>query len=523
MLADENELFWGDAHVNIHPEHFDVLQDTFDAAREVHDFWPIAYYPFLCEDIGGFLQETERQRPEFLEQWKTICRMSAEANEPGRFVCFPGYEWHGLRRRWGDHNVFYKTGDGPLDDAETLRELYDHLRPLDAIAIPHHTAYGLGHRGKDWSVMDEHLSPFVEIFSTHGSSEGYGSPFPMGHNTGMGPLAQEGSVPVGLGRGYHFGIIASGDLHAKYPTQWGTGLMACYAPELTRDALWDAFHARQVYGTTGDRIKLDFGVAGIPMGGIGQAKPPYTVTARVEGSDAIARIEILRNNVLLDGRFFGFDPERVPAGRTRYKFRAVFGWGPRKLSHPGLKLPDAHWDVEMALEDGTLVGIERMWNRFGQRIDEQTASGCRFHLRTESPETRLHTTAGYQGMGFEVEGTPETRVRMTINGRPHTFTLAEARRFPVIWAEEEACERILQEWHGITVDGLLAGQYDPNTVWHTAHKTHVWPAVHEGEFAVTAEWEDTPDRPGESWYTLRVIQNNGQAAWSSPIWVTPNP
>ncbi len=83
------------------------------------------------------------------------------------------------RRRWGDHNVFYPADDAPLDDARDLPDLYEHLRRHDGIAIPHHTAYQTGERGKDWATFDERLSPFAEIYSIHGCSEGYGSPLPL--------------------------------------------------------------------------------------------------------------------------------------------------------------------------------------------------------------------------------------------------------------------------------------------------------------------------------------------------------
>jgi len=520
MLSDDCPLYWGDFHVNLHPEHMDRLDECFAAARDVLDFFPLAYYPFEWREIGGFRQESAGQRPLFLDQWKAVCAKTAACNDPGRFVCFPGYEWHGDRRRWGDHNVFYKTDDAPLDAADTLSELYDHLRACDGLAIPHHVGYQPGERGKDWAVFDERLSPLVEIFSSHGSSEGYGSPLPMERNTGMGPLVQAGSAATGLTAGHHFGLIASGDLHNVYPTQWGTGVAACYATDLTRDALWDAFHARRVYAVTGDRIRLDVEVAGLPMGAIGRAKPPYRIRVRAEGSDAIARVELLRNNVVIGGTFLPFDPNNVPTGRRPYKFHAAFGWGPRQFRHKR-DVPPRDWQVDLALDNGRLLGVEKMWTRFGQRVESVSDTGCRFRLHTEPPSMGLHTDPAFQRMGFTVEGTPETRVRLTVNGLVSTFTLADARHFPAVFAERQVAERLLNDWSGVTPDRLRREQEDLSSIWHTAYKTHVWPAVHEGEYRADVEYEDTPDHDRESWYTVRVIQNNGQLAWSSPVWVTP--
>ena len=62
-----------------------------------------------------------------------------------------------------------------------------------------------------------------------------------------------------LERGWLLGLIASSDDHAGRPgaTDWlrtqqvyPGGLVAVWAPELTREALWDALWNRRCYGTT---------------------------------------------------------------------------------------------------------------------------------------------------------------------------------------------------------------------------------------------------------------------------------
>lgn len=41
--------------------------------------------------------------------------------------------------------------------------------------------------------------------------------------------------------------------------------------------------------------------------------------------------------------------------------------------------------------------------------------------------------------------------------------------------------------------------------------------------SVTFSWEDTDSKPGQSYYYVRVLQADGQMAWSSPMWITRNP
>ena len=66
--------------------------------------------------------------------------------------------------------------------------------------------------------------------------------------------------------GQRMGTIASSDNHCARPGREGFGVLAVYAPALTREAVFDAIHRRRTYGTTGSRIVLDFTLNGTPMG-----------------------------------------------------------------------------------------------------------------------------------------------------------------------------------------------------------------------------------------------------------------
>ena len=44
-------------------------------------------------------------------------------------------------------------------------------------------------------------------------------------------------------------------------------------------------------------------------------------------------------------------------------------------------------------------------------------------------------------------------------------------------------------------------------------------AVAEAHFRAELEWQDTKFERQRDYYYVRVFQRNGQAAWSSPIWV----
>ena len=152
------ELFWGETHANIHTRHLEAIDEILSTASSHLDFLAMAYYPYRYRDVRGFSYEDWIEEDQVDSEWKTICEATKRHNSPGRFVVFPGYEWQG-DGTWGDHNVFHLYDDPPLARVDTLPELYSWIRDrgLEALTIPHHTAYMVGIRGKNWDLLNDGL------------------------------------------------------------------------------------------------------------------------------------------------------------------------------------------------------------------------------------------------------------------------------------------------------------------------------------------------------------------------------
>jgi len=58
---------------------------------------------------------------------------------------------------------------------------------------------------------------------------------------------------------FDFGFTAGGEHE-------GVGVTGVYATDLTREAIFEALRERRTYGTTGDRIIVDWRLDGHPMG-----------------------------------------------------------------------------------------------------------------------------------------------------------------------------------------------------------------------------------------------------------------
>jgi len=523
-MSEPLRIFWGESHHNIYVrDNTDVdLDAVFCGARDHLDFTTAAYYtPLLYyykpEEIpagqSGFRLEAWKSKGRIAREWALVQEATRQYNQPGAFVTFPGYEWQGDSSS-GDHNVAFRREGGEVYCVNTLAELYDCLRGQDVVAIPHHTAYLTGMRGKDWSVHDEAMSPYAELFSCHGCSESDETYVGMWQNRHMGPGLAGGTYEDALRRGLHIGAIASGDTFGAWGVSgtFGTGLMAALASDLTRDGIWEALKARRVYGVSGDRIQLDFRVDGHPMGQIIEADGPCQIEVGVLGLDAIDRIELLRDGrVIATHCHQGTWEQPKPGQRSRYCLRLEAGWGP---DPDEIETSDHYWDGQLTVENGRILDVVPCWTTAGQTPATIKGRSARFGMRTDP----ARIAQPWQNANvFVVEGAPEDRVHLELNGRQLEATLAECLQgSQLIWYREECVERLRK------LRGLQPEECErDDTYYHLAYKCKLHRAMPESAYRAELTLRD--DRPfeREGFYRVRVEQRNGQRAWSSPIWVRP--
>jgi len=531
-------VFWGDTHHNTYQHYVQdpPLGDILRWASTYLDFYTGAYYtpafvlaPFTGDPStygdsvgGGHLSElgslsAQEWRGVHLEglkepeamarEWAEFQQVTAAWDRPGAFVAFPGYEWQG-NGRWGDHNVIYRNEGQPIVAAETLPGLYAQLQTMGALAIPHHTAYYVGQRAPHWSACDDTISPFSEIFSIHGCSETDEEWIGLRHNSHMGPGGGGGTYQEALGSGLHLGAICSTDNWTNMPGHWGQGLMACLARDLTRASLWEAFRARRVYGVTGDRILLTFTCNGAPMGSILPPAAERQIEVRVRGSDAIDRIELLRDGSVIATHCHQ-GTWQVPERRTRFKLRIEAGWGPRLGDIP---MPDQQWAGTLSVHGGRFVGWEPCWVTRDQGIPRLEGDSAHFGLVSR----QAYVTRPFQGGTlFEFEAEPDAELLLRLNDLEARDTVrAFAAHSRLLWYGQECIEHVRQ------ATGIEPKQARRGDVYYQmAHKAKIHRAIPEQGYTASLSYVDDEPLERETHYRVRVEQRNGQRAWSSPIWV----
>ncbi len=289
--GQELRLFIGDLHAH------DFLNEAEGYSDEV--------YRWAIEDKALDFLSVPLQSHSYHdnERWLLCKYMNERFLDEGRFVTFLAFEWQ--HSHYGDKVIHFLNGDQPylpLDDPRYASPagLYEALRGSDALVISHHPGYELDRHvpGTDWSAVETDVDRLVEIWSMHGSSEGYDPAdrplrAPCAANTAMAALR----------RGVRVGLVAGSDTHSARPggavkeplAYYPGGLCAVWAEALTRRALFDALRARRTYALTRGRIVLDFRVNDAWMG----SEIPFADRVRIRvkawGQSDIGRVEIMKN------------------------------------------------------------------------------------------------------------------------------------------------------------------------------------------------------------------------------------
>ncbi|HEY7645903.1 MAG TPA: DUF3604 domain-containing protein, partial [Hyphomicrobiales bacterium] len=233
--------YWGDLHGQ--------SEETIGtgSARQYFAFARDLAFVDACSHQGNDFQITS-------EFWKELNELTAEFDQPGRFVALPGYEWSGNTALGGDRNVYFpeegrtirRSSHALIEDASdlatdctTAAELFEAFsadREWDVVCFAH-----CGGRYADIRIAhDGRFERSVEVHSAWGTFEWLvRDAFEMGYRVGIvgnsdGHKGRPGASYAGAGK---FGAI---------------GGLTCYLmDELSRPALLDCLRKRRHYATSG--------------------------------------------------------------------------------------------------------------------------------------------------------------------------------------------------------------------------------------------------------------------------------
>ena len=488
--------FWGDLH-----NHNNIgyaqgsLRRAFEIARHHLDFFAFTPHAWW-HDIGHYENNLEHKWLNGFavtrQRWPEVLRLIKEFDAPGQFVCISGYEWHSSSL--GDYHVLFPTLEADLFTPDSLPELQAFARRRGCLMIPHHPALRTGGRGANFAHLDPKLSPVLEIYSEWGNAEHDRAPFGYVRHTEPGRWTRN-TLQYLLAQGHRVGVVASTDDHLGYPGAYREGLVAVKASALTRAAIFDALRARRTYAVTGDRIALDFTLNGRLMGQELAYTRERELKVEVTGWDQVDRVEVLKDNRVIHR---DFPMDREPSARSWGQpvlVRFEYGWGP--WAALGITRV-CDWDFRIQLEGGALEAFQTCFQAGPleedrrDRVLERSERGLQVVSFTALRQ--MIDDVSTKGVVLRVRGGPDTRLSIAL-AKPVVARHA--------WSLRELAE---------SSQIVSTGEFPKESA--LVHRL-VFPDHYQTSFRLA----DRDAGGNVNWYYVRVVQANGQLAWSSPIWV----
>ncbi len=466
LAPGEAKTFWGDLHGQTRATvGTGTIEEYFAFGRDV------ALLDMMCHQANDF-QVTE-------DEWQRLRGQIDRFHENGRCVIFVGYEWSGMTPGGGDRNVMFRSDTASLHrsshaevddmaDAATdcfpVSDLFTQFAGRDdVLLIPH-----IGGRYADIvGFHDPTLEPVVEIYSDWGRFEWL--------------------LADALRAGYKVGVVSNSDGHkgrpgASHPgaSTFGAygGLTCVLAESLTREAVFEAIRARRCYGVSAaQRIHVDVSVNGLPMGAEGRATGPVRIMGRAAGTGPLERIDVLRGLEILQT----VSPYTAAsyAGSSRYRI----AWaGSRVRGRDRL----TRWDGSLELSAGRILDAEP----FAMENPEKGIT-----RRTEQRlEWISNTTGDDDGVDVTLEAPAGAVLRF---------------RTPVI----DLDVRLADLADGAT-RVVPAGGVDLRAFMRRLPARDF---ARELSFEVV---DPSPPAGACSAYWIRVTQEDGAQAWTSPVYLT---
>jgi hypothetical protein len=356
-----------------------------------------------------------------------------------------------------------------------------------AYVTPRHMGCQGGYRGYNWDFFSSEKTPFVEIFSRHGSSE---------MDEGDYPRSWTGTALYGLMQGHKFGIMGSSNQQAGYPGSYGDGRVVLMAPSLTRDELWSALGNRKMYCVTGNKIAVDFRINGAEMGAAIKSNR-RKVYINVQAGGIIDYVDLVKNGKIA-ARISGDLLPAVPKEEVvRVKIKVEFGWNSEEKI--------VEWNGRLKLLEGEMHEVETCFRGIPCAALQED--------KNEKDVTHVNKIL--------LQDRQEVVLRMYSAKNPNV--LMSATQAVIIDATAPKSAKLVAEFNGKTfehtVEELLHGGETHFMADRQSEAIQFHRAAPQNSFCIEHYMEDNKPERDTDFYYVRVRQRDAQWAWSTPIWV----
>ncbi|MDP6652768.1 MAG: DUF3604 domain-containing protein [Gammaproteobacteria bacterium] len=425
-------------------------------------------------------------------EWELMRATTAEFDEPGKFTPFLGWEWTRHTRFGGHHNVLFREVKDQIPVSglsfpvlsELYAELHERYESADVLVIPH------AHNPGDYRQSDPQLEPLIEIMSMHGSFQWF--------------------MEAYLSHGHEVGVVAASDDHLSHPgysapnrnslAQRG-GLGAVFAPEHSRDAIFDGMKEKRTYATTGDRIILNLDVNGTGMGQRAAFSDSRNITGRAIGTAPIRSITLYKNDEQIWQQEYLLDVEADEEQELLLSFQS----DPTPVNTGDAPRGWRHWRGTLTVEGAQLESIKAM-----DFVNPTTQS---LQRNGNTVSFRTHTRGDTSSLLMELsEVGPDASIRLEFEEALESGSAPPFYRSHVSVPATGVALNLSELQGGALVTSLPAQDYPSDGL--TLRRV-----VRDGSRDITFSLNDSDDADQGDYYYVKVEQANDAIAWSSPIWV----
>lgn len=307
VLCDNTaeRLYWGDTHThsnltaNIRDnDHKSDPRQSYLYARD------ISKLDYICLSEQTFSFDGDAALNIDKATWQKMGEASDAHYKPGELVTFTGFELHDKR---GDTVLLFKDSllDYPYpENIDRIQDVWAFYKDRPFLSIPHLHRYCNGRKTLDqqdikhggFQLSNWEGNPkeevLAEVFSSQwGRFEHQNHPMILKARRNV----KGNTISEFLNRGKRWGIVANSDGHDGNPGYGG--LTGVYAPDKTRESIFDGLQNRRTIASTHPRVLIDYNVDGFDFGEeIDIPETDYrTINLKVLAPLKIKNVEVIKN------------------------------------------------------------------------------------------------------------------------------------------------------------------------------------------------------------------------------------
>ena len=469
------KLFWADMHGQT---------DYTVGTGSIDEYLSFAKGPGAVDVTGVQGNDFELNR----WKWQDNRDKVKKYNKEGEFLVYLGYEWSGTNAGGGDHNVYFlndsespfvsshwleddNIAEGDKFDIFPLNKLCEKYRGRkDVMIVPH-----IGGRPANLDFFDTELMSNIEIHSHHGTFEWFAhEAMKRKIKTGFIGTSDDHTCRPGLS----YALQSMGqEVTNMFDTK--SGLTAIYARELTREAIWEALRARRCYAVTFNRILLDVKVNGAIMGQEIECSSPPKIEVEAIGDQYIDHIDIYRGNDLIYQKYYYTTP-----APSRFKTIKILWSGVRNNG----RSKQAPWHGSVFLEKGKIKSAETVaFDVFQQGIT---------YRANQVVSWNSATSGDYDGIILSVDAPEDAVLRFVSRQISLDIPLS-----------------------GIEVKSKIYPAGGVNLKVEVSLLGEKLPGAGGVNNRIAETYVDADYKNGFGAYWVKVVQENGQMAFSSPVFI----